>query len=64
MTEMFISKLLNQMRYLITTPTDMPFLTKWFDFENYAPDMVVFDLQENKFTTDGKCWNDIEVDNL
>jgi len=52
------------MRYLITTLTEMPFLTKWFDFENnYSPDMVVFDLQDRKFTTDGQTWNDIEIDN-
>jgi hypothetical protein len=55
------------MRYLITTKTDKPFLTKWFDPENnFNPDygMVVYDLYKFKFTTDGKTWHKIEVDNL
>lgn len=54
------------MRYLITTKeVKSPFLTKWFEFENhFNPDvgMIVYDLFENKFTTDGQTWFDIEVD--
>ena len=56
------------MRYLITTKdVKSPFFTKWFiakDHFNPNVDMVVFDLQEMKFTTDGKVWYSIEVDNL
>lgn len=56
------------MRYLITTKkTYSPFLTKWFEPENHFNsdlDMVVYDLVENKYTTDGKKWHDIEVDHL
>ena len=56
------------MRYLITTKeVESPFLTKWFEPENhFNPDieMIVYDLVECKFTTDGTTWNDIEIDHL
>ena len=54
------------MRYLITTKeSQSPFLTKWFDLENhFNKDMIVYDLLENKYTTDGKKWQNIEVDHL
>jgi hypothetical protein len=56
------------MRYLITTnEKHQPFLTKWFDPENhFNPDigMIVYDLVEEKFTTDGVNWNDILIDHL
>lgn len=55
------------MRYLITTKNEMPFLTKWFQAENHFNSqlqMVVYDLVECKYTTDGKIWNDIEIDTL
>ncbi|MBP8994846.1 MAG: hypothetical protein KBG30_13700 [Bacteroidales bacterium] len=55
------------MRYLITTKDAMPFLTKWFQAENHFNEeleMIVYDLFECKYTTDGKTWNDIEVDTL
>lgn len=56
------------MRYLITTKeVKSPFLTMWFEFDNhFNPDieMVVYDLVEYKFTTDGKAWYDIEMDQL
>lgn len=55
------------MRYLITTKDAMPFLTKWFQAENHfneGLEMIVYDLFECKYTTDGKTWNDIEVDTL
>ena len=55
-------------RYLITTKeVKSPFLTKWFEPENhFNPDieMIVYDLVECKFTTDGKTWHDIEIDHL
>ena len=56
------------MRYLITTKeVKSPFLTNWFEPENhFNPDieMIVYDLVERKFTTDGKNWHDIEIDHL
>jgi hypothetical protein len=56
------------MRYLITTKEmETPFLTAWFEPENhFNPEvgMIVYDLHENKFTTDGKTWKEIEVDHL
>ncbi len=54
------------MRYLITTKeTYSPFLTEWFEPENHFNadlDMIVYDLVENKYTTDGNKWHEIEVD--
>jgi hypothetical protein len=56
------------MRYLITTKeVNSPFLTDWFDAENhFNPDeeMVVYDLCNNEFTTDGKTWHKLDVDHL
>jgi len=56
------------MRYLITTKeVKSPFLTDWFDPENhFNPDveMIVYDLYNYEFTTDGKIWHKIEVDHL
>lgn len=45
------------MRYLVTTNCYEPFFTEWFDPENHFnkdAEMVVFDLQEKKYTTNGK----------
>ena len=47
--------------------SDFQVLTKWFEPENhFNPDieMIVYDLVEYKFTTDGKTWHDIEADHL
>ena len=56
------------MRYLITTNNvNSPFLTRWFEPENHFNseiEMIVYDLVEKKFTTDGKNWCDIEIDHL
>ena len=53
------------MRYLITTKNNTPFITKWFEPENhFNPDMVVYDLVLNKFTTDGVNWHEITIDKL
>jgi len=53
------------MRYLITTKEHEPFLTKWFDPENhFIPGMIVYDLEEIKYTTDGNNWHEIKVDHL
>lgn len=55
------------MRYLITAKNSDPFLTKWFDPENHFNidlDMVVYDLSENKYTTNGTNWIEIEIDHL
>jgi hypothetical protein len=55
------------MRYLITTTIASPYFTKWFDTENTFNaeiQMVVYDLLDEKYTTDGEKWHEIEVDNL
>lgn len=57
------------MRYLVTTKTDAPFLTEYFDAQNHFsndPDvgMVVFDLQFFIYTSDGINWEEIDVDQL
>jgi hypothetical protein len=56
------------MRYLVTTEeTYMPFLTDNFDSKNHfnmAIGMIVYDLFQKKYTTDGKTWRNIEEDHL
>ena len=55
------------MRYLITTTTDKPFKTEWYDYENFFNaeiGMIVYDLIKNKYTTDGKTWKRIQIDHL
>ena len=54
------------MRYLITTEDSPPFLTGWFEPENFNADsgMIVYDFLENKYTTDGEKWHEIEIDHL
>ena len=55
------------MRYLITTNNNTPFFTEWFDVENHFNkdvDMAVYDLSENRYTTDGVNWNRIMEDHL
>jgi hypothetical protein len=55
-------------RYLVTTKdTYSPFLTEWFDMKNHFNhdiDMIVYDLLEKIYTTDGKEWHNIEIDML
>ena len=55
------------MRYLITTNSHKPFFSRRFEYENHFNDkvgMVVYDLVEDKYTTDGIHWYNIEVDSL
>ncbi|MCB0541932.1 MAG: hypothetical protein KDC70_00355 [Saprospiraceae bacterium] len=53
------------MRYLVTTNTDTPFYTAWFDPENHwSEGMVVYDLIGGTYTTDGYIWLEIEKDAL
>lgn len=56
------------MRYLITTKKiKMPFLTDRFHPEShFNPDigMIVYDLVQCKFTTNGRTWYDIAIDHL
>lgn len=54
-------------QYLITMDGEEPFFTEWFDRENnYRPDlnMVVYDLNNHRYTTDGTTWHHIESDHL
>jgi hypothetical protein len=65
----YLCGVINQknMRYLVTTNSTSPFFTDWFDAENHFNseiEMVVYDLSECKFTSDGKTWNRIEIDHL
>lgn len=53
------------MRYLIIPKDSEPFMTAWYDGENnYVPGMVVYDLDDLCYTTDGRIWNDIPLDHL
>jgi len=55
------------MNYLITADGMEPFLTKWYDYENnYRADlnMVVYDLDNQCYTTNGTDWKELEVDHL
>ena len=55
------------MRYLVTIQHASPFLTDRFDVKNNfnsEAGMVVYDLFECKFTSDGNTWHDIEFDEL
>jgi hypothetical protein len=55
------------MRYLITTKSEEPFFTNWFESENNFDaklEMIVYDLLNCLFTTDGKEWNTIQFDHL
>lgn len=56
------------MRYLVTEMDGFsPFLTNVYDYENNWDDrigMVIYDLQNLTYTTDGKTWMPIEIDQL
>lgn len=53
------------MRYLVTMKDDTPFYTEWFDAENnYVEGMVVYDLDNDKYTEDGTTWQEITYDQL
>jgi hypothetical protein len=52
------------MRYLITGDFE-PFFTKWYEYENhYAEGMIIYDLKDNVYSTDGKTWQEIQFDHL
>ena len=53
------------MQYLIIPKEGQPFLTKWYDYNNnYTEGMMVYDLDNFCYTTDGKTWNDLPIDHL
>ena len=53
------------MKYLIYIPEGEPFFTNWFEAENhFVNGMVVFDLYQGLFTTDGTTWLPITEDRL
>ena len=53
------------MIYLVTHPNYAPFLTNWFDSENhFTEDMVVYNLLNNTYTTNGIEWIELNIDNL
>ena len=55
------------MQYLLTSPFLEPFLTNWFECENNFNknlQMIVYDLINLKYTTDGKNWHNIIIDHL
>lgn len=54
-------------RYLITIPNKEPFLSHWFDADNHFNaelGMVVFDLANGLYTTDGKNWKELNENHL
>lgn len=52
------------MQYLIIY-AGKAYYTKWFEAENhFVEGMTVIDLVDDKYTTDGKNWIDIEFDHL
>ena len=49
------------MRYLVQPQDEPPLFTEWFTVENcYAEGMIVYDLSNNLYTTDGKRWEEID----
>ena len=53
------------MTYLVTQPNYAPFLTNWFDSENhFTEDMVVYNLLNNSYTTNGIEWIELNIDHL
>jgi hypothetical protein len=55
------------MRYLVCDNSEnKPFYTDYFNMENFAEEteMIIFDLVLNKYTIDGKHWENIEEDRL
>ena len=55
------------MRYLIIVQGEPPYYTKWYTNENCWRDncgMMVFDLMNHEYTTNGIDWKDIIEDHL
>lgn len=53
------------MQYLITSKDSEPFFTKWFEADNHFTEaMIVYDLINHCYTTDGITWLKIESDHL
>lgn len=55
------------MQYLIVSSTGQfePFVTPYFDADNlYAEGMVVYDLHNLRYSSDGATWNPIQEDHL
>jgi len=53
------------MQYLIQPIDSEPFFTKWFEPENnFMPGMIVYDMHNLTYSTDGKVWKEIEIDHL
>ncbi len=55
------------MRYLITTRDFPPFYSAYFERENnFSADagMIVYDLHNDLYTTDGENWKQINLDRL
>ena len=53
------------MKYLITSPEQEPFITNWYSFENnFIEGMIIYDLQNWTYSTNGKQFIDILQDHL
>ncbi len=53
------------MNYLVLPETLDPFYTNWFDAENnFVDGMVVFNLLNHTYTTDGINWYKVKQDHL
>lgn len=51
------------MRYLIIN-NQAPFLTNYFNPENFEDGMMVVDWVKGKYTVDGENWEVLEIDGL
>jgi hypothetical protein len=51
------------MEYLVIFE-NKAFYTNYFDKDKYQVGMTVFNMWEDVFTTDGKTWNEIDIDTL
>ena len=51
--------------YLITQHLLEPFITQYYEYENcYVKGMIVYNLINKTYTTDGLNWMDISIDHL
>ncbi len=52
------------MNFLVTIKEQAPFFTDYCDVEMFCEDMVVYDLVNQEYSTDGLNWYEIEIDHL
>ena len=53
------------MHYLIHPKDSEPFLTRYYDYANHFEDgMIVYNLWNQTYSTDGITWKPIEIEQL